>query len=155
MNQTSTHSDLIYDVGMHKGEDTDFYLRKGFRVVAFEANPELAHYCRQKFDAEITAQKLTIVEGAILDGEFGNADEVTFFTNCEVSEWGTVSSEWARRNETLGTTNETITVKRADFSSCLARFGIPFFMKIDIEGMDVVCLRALLDFEKSPLCQDE
>ncbi len=25
--------DLIYDVGMHTGEDTEFYLRKGFRVV--------------------------------------------------------------------------------------------------------------------------
>jgi len=28
---------LIIDVGMHKGYDTEFYLRKGFRVVAVEA----------------------------------------------------------------------------------------------------------------------
>lgn len=25
------HKDLVYDIGMHKGEDTEFYLRKGFR----------------------------------------------------------------------------------------------------------------------------
>ena len=31
--------DLIFDVGLHRGEDTEFYLKKGFRVVAFEANP--------------------------------------------------------------------------------------------------------------------
>ena len=37
------HKDLVYDVGMHKGEDTEFYLRKGFRVIAFEADPDLAH----------------------------------------------------------------------------------------------------------------
>ena len=34
-------ADLIYDVGMHNGADTAFYLAKGFRVVAVEANPEL------------------------------------------------------------------------------------------------------------------
>jgi hypothetical protein len=32
---------LIYDVGAHKGEDAEFYLKKGFSVVAIEANPEL------------------------------------------------------------------------------------------------------------------
>jgi 16S rRNA A1518/A1519 N6-dimethyltransferase RsmA/KsgA/DIM1 with predicted DNA glycosylase/AP lyase activity len=37
---TPKHKDLIYDVGMHHGEDTEFYLRKGFRVVAFEADPD-------------------------------------------------------------------------------------------------------------------
>jgi len=34
-------SDLIYDVGVHQGEDTDFYLKKGFRVVGIEANAAL------------------------------------------------------------------------------------------------------------------
>ena len=33
------YSDLIYDVGFHQGEDTAYYLKKGFRVVAFEAHP--------------------------------------------------------------------------------------------------------------------
>ena len=31
--------DLIYDVGMHRAEDTEFYLAKGFRVIAVEASP--------------------------------------------------------------------------------------------------------------------
>lgn len=29
-------SDIIYDVGLHVGQDTDFYLKKGFKVIAFE-----------------------------------------------------------------------------------------------------------------------
>ena len=33
---TPKHDDLIYDVGMHKGEDTEFYLSKGFRVIALK-----------------------------------------------------------------------------------------------------------------------
>ena len=30
---------LVYDVGMNNGDDTAYYLRMGYRVVAFEANP--------------------------------------------------------------------------------------------------------------------
>ena len=33
---------LIFDIGMNNGNDTDFYLAKGFHVVAVEANPFLA-----------------------------------------------------------------------------------------------------------------
>ena len=63
---TPKHLDLIYDVGMHKGEDTDFYLRKGFRVVAFEADPDLTGYCRKRFKEFLDSGQLKIVEGAIV-----------------------------------------------------------------------------------------
>jgi hypothetical protein len=43
----------------------DFYLRKGFRVIAFEANPELCKRCRQQFAKEIDSGQLTLIEGAI------------------------------------------------------------------------------------------
>ncbi len=46
-------ADLVYDVGMHRGEDTAFYLAKGYRVVGFEANPELVEACQRRFAAEI------------------------------------------------------------------------------------------------------
>ena len=45
---TIKHSNLIYDVGMNKGEETDFYLKKGFRVIGFEANPNLTESCRKR-----------------------------------------------------------------------------------------------------------
>ena len=54
MNPPPKHLDLIYDVGMHKGEDTDYYLQKGFRVVAFEANPDLVNLCRTRFANAMT-----------------------------------------------------------------------------------------------------
>jgi hypothetical protein len=43
------HADLMYDVGFHRGEDTAFYLKKGFCVVAFEAHPRLAEKGRAMF----------------------------------------------------------------------------------------------------------
>jgi len=42
-------NNLIFDVGMHKGEDTDFYIKKGFDVIGFEANPELIKYLKKLF----------------------------------------------------------------------------------------------------------
>lgn len=33
--------DLIFDLGMHHGHDSEYYLKKGFQVVAVEANPLL------------------------------------------------------------------------------------------------------------------
>src|ERR1019366_6379367 len=57
---TRRHADLIYDVGMHKGEDSDFYLQKGFRVIGFEADPDLIEHCRNRFSREIEQGRLTI-----------------------------------------------------------------------------------------------
>jgi len=152
MKQTIKNKDLVYDVGMHKGEDTDYYLEKGFNVIGFEADPNLAAHCRTRFSKEISNGKLTIVEGAILEIQPGEAAEKTikFFKNKDNSVWGTVASDWAQRNENLGTSNEIIEVPVINFSDCLEQYGIPHYLKIDIEGMDVVCLKALLNFEQKP-----
>ena len=64
---TPKHDDLIYDVGMHKGEDTEFYLRKGFRVIAIEANPELTRLCKDRLKTFVDQGQLKILEGAIVD----------------------------------------------------------------------------------------
>ena len=29
---------LVFDIGMHLGADTEFYLKKGFNVIGFEAS---------------------------------------------------------------------------------------------------------------------
>ena len=39
--------ELIYDIGFHKGEDTLFYLLKGYNVVAVDADIELLNSNRQ------------------------------------------------------------------------------------------------------------
>jgi len=149
---TSKHSDLVYDVGMHKGEDTDYYLKKGFRVIAFEADPDLVEQCRNRFEEELKNGKLIVVEGAIteLPPEDAKDKTIRFFKNKNNSVWGTVADDWADRNELLGTTNEIIEVPVIDFSAYLKEYGIPHYLKVDIEGMDIVCLMALMHFEQKP-----
>jgi hypothetical protein len=51
---------LIYDVGMHNGDDTAYYLAKGAHVVAIEANPTLCDSVIQKFETPITEGRLNI-----------------------------------------------------------------------------------------------
>lgn len=140
--------DLIYDVGMHKGEDTEYYLKKGFRVIAFEADNELVEENKKKFSKPITEGALIIVEGAIVDEP--TLDKVRFFKNLDNTAWGTTDLNWAIRNENLGARNQEIEVHAIDFSKSLERYGIPYYMKIDIEGADLVCLEALGQYHIKP-----
>lgn len=144
--------DLIFDVGLHRGEDTAFYLKKGFRVVAFEANPDLVLYCENKFRREIAEGNLTIVPGAIIprnELEAGK-ETVTFYRNEGLSVWGTVQKDWALRNESLGARSTCVEVPVVDFVAAIREHGVPFYMKIDIEGCDSVCLESLFEFAARP-----
>ncbi len=141
--------DLIFDVGLHRGEDTEFYLKKGFRVVAFEAAPDLAEACRVRLSKEIADGRLVIVEGAIVENP-SPGKTVTFYQNPSRSMWGTVCEDWASRNMALGSSSNTISVPAVDFVAALKTYGIPYYLKVDIEGMDRVCLKALEHFECKP-----
>ena len=92
---TSMQSDFIFDVGLHKGVDTSFYLNKGFRVVAVEANATLAAKARQAFAEQ--------------------AGTVQFFRNTANSEWGTIDPGFAERNERFGASSERIEVPARTF----------------------------------------
>jgi FkbM family methyltransferase len=115
---------LIFDVGAHRGEDTEFYLSKGFSVVAVEASPKLAALLKQKFEGE---SRVKVVHAAIADVP----GEVTFY-ECEWSVWGTVNKDWKRRNELLGASSQPVTVPAVRFEELLNCYGIPHYLKIDI-----------------------
>ena len=141
---------LIYDVGLHLGEDTEYYLKKGFDVVAFEADPELISKCKARFSKEISSGQLTIVEGAIVEKEQVKEKAVSFYQNKDLSVLNTVVQDRSTKYEEHGSNTTIIEVPTINFSECLEKYGIPYYLKIDIEGMDIVCLKALLDFEKKP-----
>jgi FkbM family methyltransferase len=68
---------LIFDVGCNNRQDSDFYLKKGFRVVAVEANPALCEGLRERFAVEIAQGRFTLVCEAIAEEE----GEVEFYVN--------------------------------------------------------------------------
>ncbi len=140
-------SNCVFDVGLHKGEDTDFYLAKGFRVVAFEADPDLVSECRERFSPQIAEGRLHIVEGAI--ARPGSPPKITFYKNLRRSVWGTTDADRANLNARLGAASRAIEVDTVIFSDMFERFGVPAFMKVDIEGADAV-VRDAMRTSKTP-----
>jgi FkbM family methyltransferase len=139
-------TDLIFDVGMHSGLDTRFYLGKGFRVVAVEANPALAGKARTEFRADIEAGRLFLVEKAIA----AHDGTLPFHVNLRNPEWSTISRDRAERNSSAGFRSETIEVPSVRLATLLERFGTPYYLKIDIEGADLECLKQLLGRAEQP-----
>ena len=145
----SNVANLIYDLGSHNGQDSEFYLKKGFTVVAVEANPALCDVLKLRFSREIAEGRYILIEKA--GGErFG---KVKFFVNTERSIWGTTeyNPRYKGRSSAKGSPNWTETVVPSiPFSWLTDQFGVPYYLKIDIEGADGLCLEDLMREEDRP-----
>jgi FkbM family methyltransferase len=131
--------DLIFDVGMHRGEDAAFYLQKGFRVVAIEADPAHCAVAAERLRRFVESGQLTIVNTAISTRK----EKVEFYRNLDVPEWGTMDDALLARNSRHGTRVERIVVEALPMAEIFASFGVPYYMKVDIEGRDMLCVDAL------------
>jgi FkbM family methyltransferase len=131
--------DLVYDVGMHRAEDTEFYLAKGFRVVAVEASPALCAAASDRLREHIDAGRLTIVHAAIAEAD----GPIDLYLNPH-TEWNTTRPQWSNRNAALGRPSaEVVSVPGVVFHSLVSERGTPYYLKIDIEGADVLCIEGL------------
>jgi len=129
--------DLVFDIGVNNGEDTAHYLERGFRVVGVEANPEMAAFCEQRFPEEIRSGRLVVLNVALAD-EDGAA---TFF----VSEgnrgvWSSLDPGLAVRDN-LGA--HAVAVRARSLRSLLQEYGVPYYLKVDIEGAEHLGLRGI------------
>jgi FkbM family methyltransferase len=138
--------DLIIDVGMHTGEDTAFYLAKGFRVVAVEANPSLVRAGERRFAADIADGQLRVVHAAIADRD----EPVELFVAVGHYTRSTTTAAYLAGNEARGIRHKRIQVPGVRFEAVLADVGIPYYLKVDIEGSDHLCIDALAAFDECP-----
>jgi len=139
---TNAHPDLIFDVGLHVGQDTDYYLKKGFRVVAIEANPLLAQECGTRFADAVAAGRLTIVNVGIAN-EVGT---LPFYVNDQLSEWSSFDHQ-------IGTTRgsyHVIQVPVTTLDKVMVKHGVPYYLKLDIEGMDFAAVQSLRSLASKP-----
>jgi FkbM family methyltransferase len=128
--------DLIYDVGMHNGDDTAYYLHRGFRVLAIEADPTLCSKASIQFKEEIDRGQLTVLNIGITP-EPGLLD----FWVCETtSVWNSFDRRSASRDNSP---HHSIQVSCQTFDWVLKNYGTPYYLKVDIEGYDHLCIEAL------------
>src|SRR4051812_27964726 len=79
--------DLIFDIGLHKGMDAAFYIKKGFRVVGLEAVPHLCETAKALNQNAILGERLIIVPKALSNAE---GQVVEFFVNPDKDDWGSL-----------------------------------------------------------------
>lgn len=125
--------DLIFDIGMHNGDDTAHYLHRGFKVVAVEADPDLASAGRERFASEIAAGRLVIVNAAIAE----QVGEAEFWICDQLRVWNSFDHSIASRN---GLPCHSVKVQTLPLRDLLAEHGVPYYLKVDIEGHDHIAI---------------
>lgn len=138
MNRTNK---MIFDVGFHSGDDTLYYLEQGHNVVAIDANPQVLHEGGARPTLREAAKRgwLQTVARGIVDHTPDSEKHLVFYVHRKVSEW----SRFSEPPESKRREYKEIMVPVSTCDGLIQQFGVPYYMKIDIEGYDGACLSSL------------
>jgi FkbM family methyltransferase len=143
---------LVFDCGANIGDYTQAFLYLGAKVIAVEPNPHMVAKLNR-----IRNKQLTVVPFAMgrepgeLPLNISNRSEVSSMS----PNWLDVvvqNDGWALRPVWV----DSVTVKVSTLDALIERFGMPNFIKIDVEGFEFEVLSGLksqpqyLSFEYSP-----
>lgn len=132
--------DIIYDIGFHTGEDTAYYLARGWNVIAVEANPMLVRRGYRRFRRELGTGQLKLLNVGIAD----RGGRMTFFVNPTMSQFSSFDRNIASRGDRQV---EEVDVEVRRLDELIREFGEAHYVKIDIEGYDHQAITTLLDAE--------
>src|SRR2546423_2953933 len=135
--------DLIFDVGAHNGDDSGYYLAKGYRVVAVEANPLLAESIAARFESAIHVGRLTVLNVGIAE----RPGRLPFWVNEDNSVWSSFDRELGGRHDSRC---HAVDIECVRLDTLIRQYAVPHYLKIDIEGYDRICLDALHASECPP-----
>ena len=149
-----TAGDLVFDVGAHAGNRTRAFAALGCRVVALEPQPDFARLLRLLF---ARSPRVHVLETAAAERD-GRIDLAVSERTPTVT---TLDDGWRElRGREAGFAgvewNRAIEIESATLDTLIARFGVPAFVKIDVEGSELRVLRGLtqalpaLSFEYLP-----
>jgi|Transcript_35142 FkbM family methyltransferase len=145
----------IFDVGFYDGTDSIAYLAGGYCVVGVEADPDLIAQALHKFAVWIATGQLQMVNVAL--SPRGEASRWTAFYRSKCSK------EWNSFYESVGCRScvpphaidysacDKLQVVATDCASIFTTFGIPHYLKLDIEGAETGCFAALESYTSDQL----
>lgn len=142
--------DRIFDIGANEGAKADLFLRLGAKVVCVEPDETCSRHLEERFlQLRIFPRPVTIVNEAISE-EVGTHDMLIDGPGSAVN---TMSPKWAeslKKNKATFTHEHcgleftrTRQVKTTTIDELIAKHGVPFFVKIDVEGHEISALRGL------------
>jgi FkbM family methyltransferase len=138
---------IIFDIGANEGCKTDIFLRLGARVIAVEPDESNVEIIRGKFLRNRIFPKPVKIEAKAVSDRIGN---VPMFVQAPGSALNTLSPKWAktlqnddaRFSQHLEFAAEK-TVETTTIENLIAVHGVPYYIKIDVEGHEVNVLRGL------------
>jgi FkbM family methyltransferase len=144
--------DTVFDVGANIGHQTKIFLHLGCRVIAVEPQTICIKTLERAF-----GNKITIVPIAVSN----TIGACVLYSVDGASQQSSISPDWINTVQQSGRFknlrwNMTQQIQRTTFSELVGRFGIPAFIKIDIQGHEAEALASLkhrvpaLSFEVTP-----
>jgi FkbM family methyltransferase len=142
--ENTENASVIYDFGANNGDNIPYYLKKAASVVAVEANPKLYEIIRQRFNQELLEQRL-FVENCVLTAD-ASSGEVDFYVHREKHHL----SQFPRPSENEIGEFESVKLPSVTPKKLIANYGLPLYIKIDLERYDQVILRYLFNNDIRP-----
>jgi FkbM family methyltransferase len=157
--QFVTAGDLVFDLGAHAGNRTRAFAALGCRVVALEPQPDFARLLRLLF---ARSPRVQVLEAAASERD-GRIDLAVSERTPTVT---TLDDPWREgRSREAGFAgvewNRAIEIESVRLDTLIARFGVPAFVKMDVEGSELRVLCGLtqalpaLSFEYLPTALPE
>ena len=132
---------LVFDVGAHVGDRTASFLRLGASVVALEPQPRVFRALRLLYGRNRAAVLLPCAAGR-------EAGDTTLYLNTHNPTVATVTQDFIEAASGAEgwqgqTWDDSVTVPVTTLDALIARFGVPDFIKIDVEGHEADVLAGL------------
>lgn len=132
---------LVFDIGAHVGDRTGSFLRLGASVVALEPQPRIFRALRLLYGRKQSAVLLPWAVGR-------DTGEIKLFLNTRNPTVATVAPDFiAAASGAEGwqdqTWDDSVTVQVTTLDALIARYGVPDFIKIDVEGHEAEVLAGL------------
>jgi FkbM family methyltransferase len=157
-NRFVRRGDLVFDVGAHVGDRIAAFRRLGARVIAIEPQPAMVKVLKLLY-----GHRSDVAIDAVAIG--GSSGTIELMINADNPTVSTVSRHfvdaardapgWEAQSWT-----KTISVPLTTLDALIARYGVPAFIKIDVEGFEAEALAGLtrpvnaLSFEFTTIQRD-
>ncbi len=136
-------NDLIFDLGFHNGDDTDFYLKKGFEVIALEANPDLVNDGLKRFQKYVDEKRLILINKAVSE----KVGLINFYIHAIKSDWSSCDQKMA---ESDGSKSRVVSVEAISLIDLCKEFGTPRYVKVDVERCEIMIVKQLFQLDVKP-----